>query len=130
VTIFLTLAFKYLGRRSGNRRTAGEARALDDAKLPRAAKASAEFGRAMSRTAPSRLFLDSLIHHSRILLNLFACCYESCGVFIAHSPAFEKTSCNKDAADRINTRSTSNGIPVISKHGYLKLWAFQFLHAS
>jgi hypothetical protein len=50
---FSLFTFRYFRRGPGNRRTAGEARALDDANAARAAKRAREFGRTMSKTASS-----------------------------------------------------------------------------
>ena len=102
-----------------------EARALDDAKLPEPQKQARSLAEPCPGQPPADPFWIPSFTILGILLDLFACYYGSCGVFLAHSPTF-KVSCNKRRSGEHYARSTRDDIPVISKHGYLKLPAFQF----
>jgi hypothetical protein len=72
----------------------GEARALDDAKLPEPQNQARSLAEPCPGQPPADSFWIPSFTILRFLLDLFTCCYGCFGVFLAHSPAFE-VSCNK-----------------------------------
>ena len=91
---FSLFTFRYFRRGSGNRRTAGEAGALGDAKLPEPQSKARSLAEPCPGQPPADSFWIPSFTVLRFLLDLFTCCYGSFGVFLAHSPAFE-VGCNK-----------------------------------